>query len=135
LGAKIFRNSVKEIGWFPVQGVSSIDSTTFSFPPSTEVFHWHGETFALPTEATLLAKSEGCKNQAFQFGRSVIGLQFHIETTPESALELVNHCREELLPSKFIQSEASILDVPPKKYQIINDLMDEVLIYLNEATG
>ena len=135
IGAKVFRNPVKEIGWFPVQGISNFGSATFNFSPSTEVFHWHGETFALPSGATLLAKSEGCENQAFQFGSSVIGLQFHLETTPESAFELVNHCREELLPSKFIQPEASILGVPSKKYQMINGLMDKVLSYLNEATS
>ena len=39
MGADVFRNPVKEIGWFPVQGVSSSGDSFFSFPPSMEVFH------------------------------------------------------------------------------------------------
>ncbi len=81
LGADVYRNPVKEIGWFPVQGVPQNGILSFRFPAVTEVFHWHGETFALPPGAVLLASSAGCVNQAFQIGASVIGLQFHLETT------------------------------------------------------
>ena len=45
MGAPVYPNPVKEIGWFPIYGVSSIGRSTFRFPPSVEVFHWHGETF------------------------------------------------------------------------------------------
>jgi GMP synthase-like glutamine amidotransferase len=41
------------------------------------------------------------RNQAFQFGPSAIGLQFHLETTPESPRERVMNCRAERLPSWF----------------------------------
>jgi GMP synthase-like glutamine amidotransferase len=132
LGARVYRNTVTEIGWFPVQGISSTDRTAFNFPPSAEVFHWHGETFDLPSGAIRLARSEECENQAFQFGRSVIGLQFHLETTPESAQEIVKHCRNELVPSEYIQTESEILGARPEKYRSINELMDKVLSFLNE---
>ena len=39
MGAMVYRNSVKEIGWLPIQGVSTYDSPVFGFPPSVEVFH------------------------------------------------------------------------------------------------
>ncbi len=130
MGSRVFPNPVKEIGWWPVQGIQPANKLAFRFPPSIEVFHWHGETFELPPGAIHLAKSEGCENQAFQLGRSVIGLQFHLETTPESAQELVSHCRDELLPSTYVQSEAAILAAPPEKYQAINSLMGEVLSFL-----
>jgi GMP synthase-like glutamine amidotransferase len=130
MGAKVYNNTVKEIGWFPVQGVSSIGSSSFSFPPSTKVFHWHGETFDLPPRATLLARSEGCENQAFQIGTSVIGLQFHLETTPESAWEIVSNCRDELVPSKYIQTEEEILSAKPESYKSINQLMGNILSFL-----
>ena len=87
--AEVFRNPVKEIGWFPVQGFSSRGTSFFRFPPSMEVFNWHGETFDLPSGATRIAKSEGCENQAFQIGTSVIGLQFHLEATPASVQDIV----------------------------------------------
>jgi GMP synthase-like glutamine amidotransferase len=135
MSARVHRHPIKEIGWFPVQGVPPVGSLTFRFPPSVDVFHWHGETFDLPSGATRLARSAGCENQAFQLGRSVIGLQFHLETTPESAREIVAHCRAELLPSKYVQPEAVILAASPEKYRVINDLMVEVLSFLSEANG
>jgi GMP synthase-like glutamine amidotransferase len=135
LGARVYRNTKKEIGWFPIRGFPSADKATFSFPPSVEVFHWHGETFDLPPGAIRLARSEGCENQAFQFGRSVIGMQFHLETTPVSARELVENCRNELLPAEYVQTEAEILSAAPEKYWSINDLMDKVLLFLRDTKG
>ncbi|NLC71280.1 MAG: C26 family cysteine hydrolase domain-containing family [Desulfuromonadaceae bacterium] len=130
LGARVFPNRCREIGWFPVQGVSHGDRGAFSFPASVEVFHWHGETFELPAGAIHLASSSGCVNQAFQFGRSVIGLQFHLETMPESAGELVLHCREDLIPGEYVQAEEVILSAKDVKYRTINHLMGEILSHL-----
>lgn len=135
LGAPVYPNSVKEIGWFPIQGLQTTSEHTFCFPPMTEVFHWHGETFDLPTGAVRLAMSEGCENQAFQLGRSVIGLQFHLEFTPESAQQIVSHCRAELIPAKYVQSEASIRSAPPEKYQKTNNLMGDLLSFLTAIGG
>ncbi len=133
LGARIYGNSEKEIGWFPIKAVPSIEGAVFRFPPAMEVFHWHGETFDLPTGAIPLARSEGCENQAFQLGRSVIGLQFHLETTPESARQIVEHCRDELIPSAYVQSEAAILAASPEKYGAINNLMSRLLSFLQNS--
>jgi GMP synthase-like glutamine amidotransferase len=130
LGESVYPNRRKEIGWFPVEGVPHEDKSTFSFPPQLEVFHWHGETFDLPLNAVLLARSKACENQAFQVGRSVIGLQFHLETTPEMARSIITNCREELLPSKYVQPEAAILDQAPDRYQQNNNLMAEILTFL-----
>jgi len=135
MGARVYQNHFKEIGWFPVQGMPPPDNSTFRFPSSVEVFHWHGETFDLPPSATRLARSEGCENQAFQLGRSVIGLQFHLETTPESAREIVSHCRTDLSPSKYVQSEPTILAAPPEKYRAMNNLMREILSFLQGTDG
>jgi len=90
LGARVYPNAEKEIGWFDVMA-TPFQRTCFRFPKRFTAFHWHGETFDLPPGATPLARSEACENQAFQISRRVIGLQFHLETTPESldALELI----------------------------------------------
>jgi GMP synthase-like glutamine amidotransferase len=130
MGADVYPNHVKEIGWFPVQRVSSMERSIFRFPPTAEVFHWHGETFDLPSGATLLASSAACENQAFQFGRAVIGLQFHLETTPESACEIVSNCRDELVPSQYVQTEEEILSAKPDQYEAINRMMSDILCYL-----
>lgn len=130
MGAKVYPNSMKEIGWFPVYGIPSDDSSVFRFPQSLKAFHWHGETFDLPAGAMQIAKSDGCENQAFQLGQWVIGLQFHLETTPHSARELVAHCRNELVPAACIQQETEILSAGPAQYQSINLLMDKILAFL-----
>jgi len=129
LGARVFANTHKEIGWFPVQAVST-DADVFRFLPQTTVFHWHGETFDLPPEAVHLASSAGCRNQAFQIGRRVIGLQFHLETTPETAHQLIRHCRDELVAGEYIQSEQVLRAVSDAAYRGINRLMNEVLAYI-----
>jgi GMP synthase-like glutamine amidotransferase len=131
MGARIFRNPVKEIGWFPIHAVDSNDGSVFRFPPSETVFHWHGETFDLPRGAIRLAKSEGCENQAFQLGNSVIGLQFHLETTPDSAQTIVENCRNELVEGKYIQTEQEILSAPQERYGSINSLMSDIFEYLH----
>ncbi|CUS40401.1 GMP synthase [glutamine-hydrolyzing] [hydrothermal vent metagenome] len=133
MGGKVFPNTVKEIGWFPITAVNSETSSTFQFPKEIDVFHWHGETFSLPEGAVQIAKSQGCENQAFQLGSNVIGLQFHLETTPVSAQALVTQCSDELVAGEYIQSEAEILAAVKESYTSINSLMTRVLEYLHEA--
>ena len=135
MGARVYRNACREIGWFPIQAVESADPAAFRFPPSIEAFHWHGETFELPPGAIHLARSQACENQAFQLGRRAIGLQFHLETTPETARDLVAHCRDELQPSRYVQSEKTLLNAPPANYQKINSSMAKLLAYLTSGTG
>lgn len=130
LGARVYPNQFKEIGWFPIRGVPSSETGLFDFPSSLEVFHWHGETFDLPPGATRIASSEVCENQAFQLGESVIGLQFHLETTLQSAQEIVTNCRDELIDVPYVQSEQEILAVTTGRYQVINQQMDRVLAFL-----
>lgn len=133
MGGKVFPNTVKEIGWFPITAVNSEISSTFQFPKEIDVFHWHGETFSLPEGAVQIAKSQGCENQAFQLGSNVIGLQFHLETTPVSSQAIVTNCRDELVAGEYIQSEAEILAAAKESYILINSLMTRVLEYLHEA--
>jgi GMP synthase-like glutamine amidotransferase len=132
IGASVYRNPVKEIGWFPVRAVSA-PSGYLRLPKELTVFHWHGETFDLPAGAVHLAISDGCKNQAFQLNRNVIGLQFHLETTIESASALLDNCRNELVPGPYIQSEMDIRSVPLSSYRTINAVMNEVLSFLVTA--
>jgi GMP synthase-like glutamine amidotransferase len=129
LGARVFANAHKEIGWFPIQAVST-NSDAFRFPRQATVFHWHGETFDLPHGAVHLAKSAGCDNQAFQIGTNVVGLQFHLEATPETADQIIQHCRSELADGEYIQTERALRAVPDAAYREINSLMHEVLSYI-----
>ncbi|MDR1912146.1 MAG: type 1 glutamine amidotransferase, partial [Helicobacteraceae bacterium] len=104
LGAKVYKNKQKEIGWYKI-----VAKNQSFLPREALVFQWHGETFDLPIGAKLLASSEACENQAFCFGKNTIALQFHLETTPRSAKLLCENCRDELINAPYIQSEERIL--------------------------
>ncbi len=135
LGMSIYPNPEKEIGWFPIQGMDEHTASCFKFPQSQTVFHWHGETYDLPEKAKLLASSTACKNQAFQIGGNVIGLQFHLETTPGSTRLMVENCAGEInegLP--YIQSAAEIIEQGPQYYAEINHQMNAVLQYLTRKS-
>ncbi len=85
LGARVYRNPVKEIGWAPVYWTEAArrDPLFEGLREPETVFHWHGETFDLPAGTEWLAWSDGCRHQAFRAGEGVYGLQFHLEVTPE----------------------------------------------------
>ncbi len=129
LGARVRPGPAKEIGWFDIEGSAS-PGDCFRFPERTTVFHWHGESFELPPGAVRLARSAACGDQAFQIGRNVIGLQFHLESTPESVDAIISNCRDDLVGGKYVQSEGALRGAPPTAYAAINRLMDDVLDYL-----
>lgn len=129
LGARVYPGPQKEIGWFPITAAEGAPGC-FAFPPEATVFHWHGETFDLPPGATRLAASTVVPHQAFQFGARVIGLQFHLETTPESLAAIVEHCADELTDGPTIQSAAAMRQTPASRFAEVNALMATVLDYL-----
>lgn len=130
LGSNVRRNNWPEIGWFPVHSVVSGEADAFRFPDSLEVFHWHGETFDLPAGSIRLAASQACENQAFQFGKHVIGLQFHLEITPDSLRGMVDHGRDEMIPGQFVQDAERILSVSEPVYETSNLWINRVLDHL-----
>lgn len=85
LGSKVYANRVKEIGWYDVETTpAAADDPLFAdFGPRQTVFQWHGDTFDLPSGAVQLARNDQCEQQAFRYGSSVYGLQFHAEVTAE----------------------------------------------------
>jgi hypothetical protein len=69
----------------------------------------HGETFDLPHEAKLLAKSKITATQAFAVGQRVLGLQVHIEATEESVRALLKGAAHEIGYGVFEQQPGTIL--------------------------
>jgi len=84
LGARVYPNPAKEIGWSPLHftPAAATDPLFHGFSDPEMVFQWHGETFDLPPGAEHLAHSAACRHQAFRFGGNVYGIQFHLEVTP-----------------------------------------------------
>jgi GMP synthase-like glutamine amidotransferase len=113
LGAAVYKNKEKEIGWFQVTLTHQAHHSPFSktWPPVFEAFHWHGDTFALPAGALWTAFSKITKNQSFEYGRRTVALQYHIESTPESVKRLVTSCSTDIIPGKlYIQSAEEMLE-------------------------
>ena len=85
LGAKVYPGlNGQEIGWHPIRPAQEkgngkwINDIDFN----TEIFHWHGDTFDLPENATLLLSSDCYPHQAFAVNNT-LGIQFHVEMMEE----------------------------------------------------
>lgn len=142
LGGCVRKNHLPEIGWWPVHWHAAAQQIwpecQCAISPEleaieavgTRVFHWHGETFDLPADAHLLAHSEACANQGFLYRDHVVGLQFHLEMTPETVSHLLADGEEELVDSPFVSTARAMTDEPAKTYAHNQHLLDELLRYL-----
>ena len=118
LGARVYPHREKEIGWMPITLTPAGQaSPVFGFLPlSLPVFHWHGDTFDPPAGAVQLARSAACEQQAFLYEGRVLGLQFHLESTPESVAGICAACADELVPGPHGQTAAQMLTATPEDY-------------------
>ncbi len=127
-GATVTKNFTKEIGWFNVEPVKQCKDGLLNahFSKSALAFHWHSDTFSLPQGAQHLAQTNACENQAFSINDRVFGFQFHLETTPKGAHDLIKHCANELTESEYVQS-IDQLKGTMEQYLQINDLLNKIL--------
>ncbi len=133
LGSEVSRNSEAEIGWFSVdksQG-AVLSSLVSRLPEQMTVLHWHGDTFELPKESLPLYHSSACENQGFVYDERVVGLQFHLEMTPQGLKGLVASCRDELVEAPFVQSEPELL-APANPWESANSQMITLLEWFKE---
>ncbi len=94
LGAKVYAGHRKEIGW-SILDIRYANNNILAPLAGIAVLHWHGDTFDLPPEATLLASSNVYSNQAFQVGDNILALQFHLEVAANSLEKwLIGHTCE-----------------------------------------
>ena len=134
MGARIFPNEFKEVGWLPIEAVDGGEDS-FAFPERMMAFHWHGDTFDLPVGALRLARSEGCENQAFQLGKNVIGLQFHLETTMETTELMIENCPDDLANGRYVQSVDVMRKATAVNDNNANRLVFAILDYLTIKLG
>ncbi|MEE4250271.1 MAG: type 1 glutamine amidotransferase [Alcanivoracaceae bacterium] len=131
MGAEVRRNSEVEIGWFPVMAVGT-HPLAHIFANSPTVFHWHGDTFAIPADAKHLCRSAACENQAFLLGDKVLGLQFHLETTAQGLSDLCADCNQNPGTGRWIQTPAEMAK-DPQRFQSMQPIMAAVLTYLHDT--
>ena len=128
LKAPVTKNHYKEIGWFPLSITPRAAKNKYfdHFPPKLLAFHWHGDTFEIPNGALPLFSSEACKHQGFLYGENVAAFQFHLEVTAKNIGNLLNHCENELVEGKYIQSADQIRE--NVKYCILlNEILHQFL--------
>lgn len=82
LGAKVapHPDDIMEIGYRPIQPTPAGEA---EFGRLQSVYHWHREGFEIPHGAVRLAVGDPFENQAYRYGDSAYGVQFHPEMTRE----------------------------------------------------
>lgn len=85
LGGTVTRNPVKEIGWCEVRIEANADAREWLGEAGSayRVFQWHGETFSIPPGGTRILTGPHCENQAYVVDGLHLGMQCHVEMTPE----------------------------------------------------
>jgi GMP synthase-like glutamine amidotransferase len=114
LGAKVHVGAAREIGLIPIglNLAGEVDPLFDGLSP-LEAAEWHDDTFDIPDGAIPLASSEGCAHQAFRFGESVYGLQFHPEVSPMMLAEWIKEAGQSPDESSFqraIEARAGALE-------------------------
>lgn len=129
LGSRITQNPDTEMGWWNVTWSAS--SKAALLPDLLEdeslVFHWHADTFALPSGAERLASNLACFNQGFRFGNKVLAMQFHMESTPESVTALIENSGDTLMDSTYVQSAEEMQQQDPAVYEAMQKQLFGIL--------
>ena len=135
LGAEVGPNPVKEIGWGGVRVVdSAVARDWFGDLRDFLSFHWHGETFGLPSGATHALESEYCAAQAFVLGPH-LGMQCHVEMTETMIRRWCVIGAEEIAahPGPSVQQAAAIQADLAARLGALNAVADR--LYRRWTTG
>ncbi|NWL75817.1 GMP synthase [Pseudomonas taiwanensis] len=111
LGAEV-RKGEAEIGWWPMEKRPEADRSPLGrmLPQRLLAMHWHGETFDLAPGAIPLYGSAACANQGFVWEERAIGLQCHLESTPEIIEAMLEACAADLELPGSVEDAAAIRD-------------------------
>ncbi|MCX7896726.1 MAG: type 1 glutamine amidotransferase [Rhodocyclaceae bacterium] len=108
LGGQVTKNPVKEIGWGEVWSCGPAASAWLGPCDRFPAFHWHGETFSLPPNASHILASAHCKHQGFALGPH-LALQCHVEMTAQMIEDWCAAWHEEgVLPGPSVQTPEQI---------------------------
>lgn len=130
LGAEVAKAKKKEIGWFDIEvtEAGSKDPLFKNLKKREKVFQWHGDNLMLPKNAEWLATSPDCPYQAFRFGESVYGFQFHLEVD-EAMIERwlnVPSMRSELVEFGGERAVETVQQVTTERISHLKSLSEKV---------
>jgi GMP synthase-like glutamine amidotransferase len=125
LGSPVYAGPEREIGWWPLSLTEAgRQSRLFGdLDEPLQAYHWHGDTFELPSGSVGLASSSACAQQAFLYDQRVLGLQFHFEVTADSMRRLIDHCGEDIVPGSYVQSAEQMLAAPPAVFERLHETL------------
>jgi GMP synthase (glutamine-hydrolysing) len=81
LGTRVYAHDKGqvEIGYYPIRATEAGLKLCAAWPD--HVYQWHREGFDLPSGGTVLAEGDDFPVQAFRYGDTAYGIQFHPEVT------------------------------------------------------
>lgn len=123
-GGSVYKGLEKQIGWGNVDITDSGFKSIFRGIPEKKMvaFHWHGDTFSLPSETEILATSN-LYIQAFRY-KCAVGIQFHLEVDKEM-IKNWSKCYQLELDADNISTE-TLLNDKDKKFSEIKSLSKRV---------
>jgi GMP synthase (glutamine-hydrolysing) len=128
LGKNVFKGPQgKEVGWMPIRVLDKNSPVRHFDESAGRIMQWHGDTFDLPDDATLLASSDLYKNQIYSHGKRAMALQCHVEVT-EDILET-------WMAIDYAELEAFKLPVPQFREEVkkrVPLLEKQMRLFLNE---
>ena len=126
LGGIVTRNTVKEIGWHRVDVEDTPEAREWfgDDARSFTAFHWHGETFSIPPGGSRILSGEHCANQAYVVAGRHLGMQCHVEMTPELVRTWCRTGAGEIAQSPSspaVQAAAAIEAQPAQRQPVLTD--------------
>ena len=130
LGGDVKPGPRLEIGPVPIALTVEEDTDPVfgTFPPTLEVFQWHGEGLTLPPGAILLASSQHFPVQAFRYGERVYGLIFHLELETEGVKALCRECSGDVV--KAGTTTDALLEGASRVLHQSHELADRLIAHL-----
>ena len=131
LGGKVSVNPMKEIGWNHVRVEDTPLARRWFGDDLAEftTFQWHGDTFTIPPGGERILTGDYCANQAYVVDDRHLGLQCHVEMTPEMIASWIASGRGEIeanRASPAVQAVDRITGEMPKRLPALSSTADRL---------
>jgi len=133
LGARVFRCPAPEFGFKKIrlEAEGRTDPAFARLAARSQggaflAIQWHGDAWELPSGAVRLASSAAWANQAFRYGASAVGIQFHLELTREAVAHFIAADPDEIIPDPQGEDPA-LFSAPGPRYDEVRANMELLL--------